>query len=104
MSSFDLSRLDSRQLAALMASADGGPSPCPPEDLGPILRHQLRAPLREDVGRLGTALERALARLGPGADGSPPSFADLPHPPAPPAELLEALKRFAGGQRTRPDA
>ena len=100
MSSIDLNKTETGRLAALMvADAEGG-RPWHPEELGAILRHQLAAPLDEDLGRIVAAAGRSDRKTGP----DPVSFADLLQHPDPPPELLEAAKRFAKAQRGRGDA
>jgi hypothetical protein len=54
-----------------------------------VLRHQLGAALREDLGRFAPA----------SADPTPATFGELLHHPDPPLELLEGVRRFAKAQR-----
>src|SRR5262249_24592385 len=58
---------------------------------GAILRHQLTAPVRFDLGRPARSVRRFR------------SFADLLHHPRPPLALLTMTKDFAKASRSHPD-
>ena len=72
------------------------------QELAAVLRHQLAAPLRVDLGD-GAAC--AAEPVG-GAAATPPvrpeTFYDLLHHPTPPVELLTRAKDFAKACRTDP--
>ncbi|MBI5760262.1 MAG: sigma-70 family RNA polymerase sigma factor [Planctomycetales bacterium] len=63
-----------------------------PEDMGALLRHQLAAPLRETL----SSDERVGRKIPPTTSTAEPrTFADLFQHPAPPLELLNAVKRWS---------
>ena len=69
------------------------------KELGDILRHQLRAPLLFDLGKLSPAGEVELRHFAQ-AGGRIENFGDLLHHPAPPVELLSLVKEFGKSGRT----
>ena len=89
---------DPAMLSRLMAlDAEGGG--WGEQELGDILRHQLRAPLLFDLGKLTPAGEVELRQFAH-AGGRIESFGDLLHHRAPPVELLVLVKEFAKSGRT----
>jgi hypothetical protein len=93
LSPLDLDKSDPGLLAALMATGAGDETPWRPEELGAILRHQLRSPLDGDLGPLPQSMVRHVT-----------TFADLLLHEAPPPELLGRVKQFAKSHRNRPDS
>lgn len=86
-------RCPTSRLARLLE--DGPVSPWSPEDYEPLLAHELRTPLRDELDRL--ARDPAL----PTADKAwlEKSFAELFMHPEPPVPLLWEVKDFAKTQR-----
>lgn len=73
-----------------------------PADLGPILEHQLAAPLEPDLATLATtpgSLRKCLAEQRPPVR----TFAELLHHPAPALELLDQVKQLAKAHRASAD-
>ena len=76
---------------ASMLDIDGDTGPAwTGQELEAVLRHQLAAPLRADLGARASAAEATT------------TFQDLLHHPAPPVELLTAAKEFAKACRNDP--
>jgi hypothetical protein len=87
----DVHSTDPRRLARMLEPADSEAPGWRPDELGAILRHQLTAPVRFDLGRPARAGRRVR------------SFADLLHHPRPPLALLTMTKEFAKANRSHPD-
>ena len=95
----DVRHTDPGMLSRLMAlDADEGRG-WSAKELGDILRHQLRAPLLFDLGKLSPAGEVELRHFAQ-AGGRIENFGDLLHHPAPPVELLSLVKEFGKSGRT----
>jgi len=76
-------------------------SPWCDEELGDILRHQLRAPLLFDLGRESDGWAREAGRTSAAPLNN---FGDLLRHPSPPLELLRLTKEFAKTIDQRPDS
>lgn len=72
-------------------------------DLAGLLRHQLSAPLLYDLETLRGMDLRVLESLAAEAEPPVTSFRDLLEHPAPPRELLVAVKRYAKQSRNALD-
>lgn len=76
-----------------------------PDELGEILAHQLRAPLRTDLPNLPELPPRSIEGAGAEAESQPvgaalpETFGELLAHPRPPVEWLEAVKNFAKALR-----
>jgi hypothetical protein len=94
----------SRDLAKLLApagAAGDGPTIYHGADLAVILRHQLAAPLAEE---LASPVCGAASREEPlNLDGSIKTFADLLHAADPPLDLLRRTKELAKSCRANPE-
>jgi len=75
-----------------------------PEELGPILRHQLAAPVQFDLGNLEEGLAARLRTLSSAEGLLLKSYAELLHHPHPPLELLRLCKQFARACWSHPDS
>jgi hypothetical protein len=75
-----------------------------PTDLSGILRHQLAAPLGPDLALAGQYPAALVGSLCAEASPAIVTFGDLIHHPAPPVELLRAVKGFAKSRRNHPEA
>jgi hypothetical protein len=92
------------RLARLLDLDAPAPHPWTAGELGAVLRHQLEAPVRFDLGRFGPDRARKLRRWVAPTGPAIRSFADLLHHPNPPLELLELMKQFAKAHRAHPDS
>ena len=92
MSDPDARNPDSQRLSRLLGLQEADEQGWSENELADILRHQLRAPLLFDLGKLAPATQDAVWR-GAGA-GKIESFGDLLHHPSPPLELLSLVKEF----------
>ncbi|MBN2475457.1 MAG: hypothetical protein JXB62_12675 [Pirellulales bacterium] len=70
------------------------------KELGAMLKHQLAAPVLDDLGHS----EKHLAEQLEAADPPIRSFQDLLHHTHPPVEALDMTKRFAKACRKHPDS
>lgn len=102
MSDPDVPNPDSIPLSRLLGLVeDDGERGWSEGELADILRHQLRAPLLFDLGKLAPATE-AEVWWGSGR-GRIESFGDLLHHSSPPLELLSLVKEF-GKSATLPQS
>ncbi len=75
-----------------------------PEELGPILKHQLSVPVQFDLGSLDADLAAKLSSLAAAQGLLIRSFDDLLHHPHPPVELLTLTKQFAKAMVEHPES
>lgn len=73
-------------------------------ELGPMLRHQLSAPVQFDLAGINFRLAGKLAGLCAAQGLLIRSIDDLLHHPEPPLELLDLLKRFARANAASPES
>src|SRR5687768_4916926 len=89
---------DPARMAEMMTLDDTPPRLWSPEELGVILRHQLSAPVQDDLG--GPSADAVTA-----TDARPvtsPTFADLLQDPEPSLAMLQRAKRFAKARKNEP--
>jgi hypothetical protein len=101
---FDFNRADGKLLAEVMTLDAESLRPWPAEELKSIFDHQRRAPVLGDLAAprspRGPELRDALASCVPPIV----TLSDLLAHPAPPPQVLLALKQFAKLSRVSPDA
>jgi hypothetical protein len=73
-----------------------------PVEFAAILKHQLSAPVRVDLGELGADLQPKIATLCAAQGLLLRSFHDLFVHPSPPLELLRIVKEYAKTHRLNP--
>jgi hypothetical protein len=93
-------------LLRLMSADDAAPDQAwRPEDRAAMLRHELSTPLSQAAHRLGHgALDEPLTRKLASADLRSLTIGELFAQPAPPAELLDVVKRIARAAKAHPDS
>ena len=92
----------SQKLAKLLDPAGDSPTVYQGADLGMVLRHQLAAPLAEELSSPICGAEgRSLPLVG--LDSSLKTFNDLLHHESPPLDLLKRAKNFSKSCRMNPD-
>jgi len=100
----DLTKTDPRLLADVMGLATKEGDLWAPADLGAILRHQLAAPLADELGPLDERVGDKLDAHRAAGGGALDTFGDLLRHPRPPVEMLKLTKRFARRSKGHPAA
>lgn len=91
-------------LAALLASGEERAKLWRAEDLGPMFRHQMSAPILVDLGGFDTGTAARLKQVSEVQGLLLKSFSDLFNHPAPPVELLKLVKNFAKANLDHPES
>ena len=99
-----MSKGQAKDLASLLGNGKERARLWHPEELADIFRHQLSAPMLVDLGGFDTRTAASLQTLGEAEGLLLKSFSDLFHHPAPPVELLEAVKDFAKANLDHPES
>jgi hypothetical protein len=94
MSMRDLNTTEPRLLANLMAVDERTPQAWGADDLGPILRHQLDAPMEADLRALDAEIGNKLDKWNASVNPPIKTLHDLFAHPRPPVELLRLAKDF----------
>lgn len=100
----DIHKSDPHLLSKLMDVDTDTQRVWQPEELGAILRHQLRAPLAFDLITVDTEVKSKLDALSATGGPAPKNFWDLLHHPRPPIELLKLTKEFGKVHRNNPES
>ena len=103
MGAAKISREEAIRLSRIFDAADPGVGDWLPEELGPVMRFQLEAPLVDDLCGNSTEVRARVERLAAAAKPPIRTFSDLLFHPAPPLELLVMVKDFAKAVRSEGD-
>lgn len=98
MKSRDYNQSKPQFLARLLEAEAGGRAEWSAVDMAAILRHQLNAPLRADLGARNPNASKTLDTVST-AGPAPATFGELFAHPHPPIELLELAKDFGKALR-----